>query len=74
MSDIEDRETLLKSSGDLQLKDREVLKNEVREILIKRLSLSLEHQFETSSGRDLLEKLSRREIDPQEAADLFSGI
>jgi flagellar basal body-associated protein FliL len=56
------------------LKDVEVLKSEVRDILIERLSFSLEHQFKTSSGRDLLEKLSRLEITPRQAADLLSGL
>jgi hypothetical protein len=55
-------------------KESEVLKDEVLEILTKRLSLSLSHQFETSSGRELLEKLRRREITPAQAADLLSGL
>jgi hypothetical protein len=59
---------------DLEPKRVEVLKDEVRDILIKRLCLSLEHQFNTSSGQELLEKLSRLEIDPYQAADLLSGV
>jgi hypothetical protein len=65
---------LMDPSEKLQSKEIESLKNEVKDILIKRLSLSLEHQFNTSSGRELLEKLSRLEIDPYQAADLLSGI
>ncbi len=55
-------------------KDIEVLKSEILEILTKRLNLSLQQQFETSSGQDLLEKLRRLEISPLEAADLLSGL
>jgi hypothetical protein len=49
------------------------LKEEVSDILVERLEKSLTGAFETSSGKDLLEQLLRREIDPYSAADLISG-
>jgi LAO/AO transport system kinase len=71
---IEKHQIFLKTSGKLQTKKIEFLKNEVANILSERLSLSLKHQFETSSGQDLIEKLSRLELDPYQVADLFSGL
>jgi LAO/AO transport system kinase len=71
---IENHQAYLTRSGKRHDKQIEFLKNEVADILSERLGLSLQHQFETSSGRELLEKLSKLQIDPYEAADLFSGI
>ena len=71
---IADHQAYLTRSGKREVKKVEFLKNEVADILSERLSLSLAHQFETSSGKDVVQKLSRLEIDPYEAADLFSGI
>jgi LAO/AO transport system kinase len=71
---IADHQVYLTRSGKREVKKVEFLKNEVADILSERLGLSLAHQFETSSGRDIMQKLSRLELDPYEAADLFSGI
>jgi len=71
---IADHQAYLTRSGKREVKKVEFLKNEVADILSERLSLSLAHQFETSSGKEVVQKLSRLEIDPYEAADLFSGI
>jgi LAO/AO transport system kinase len=71
---IADHQAYLTRSGKREVKKVEFLKNEVADILSERLGLSLAHQFETSSGKDVMQKLSRLEIDPYEAADLFSGI
>jgi putative protein kinase ArgK-like GTPase of G3E family len=71
---IEKHQIFLETSGKLQLKRIEFIKNEVGDILSERLSLSLDQQFKTSSGVDLLEKLSHLELDPYEAADLLSGV
>jgi LAO/AO transport system kinase len=71
---INDHQAYLTRSGKRGIKRVEFLKNEVADILSERLSLSLESQFQTSSGKDVLEKLIRLELNPYEAADLFSGI
>jgi LAO/AO transport system kinase len=71
---IADHQAYLTRSGKREVKKVEFLKNEVADILSERLGLSLAHQFETSSGKDVMHMLSRLEIDPYEAADLFSGI
>ena len=63
----------LTTSGHRDEKGRRFLKEEVSDILVERLEKSLAGAFETSSGKDLLEQLLRREIDPYSAADLISG-
>jgi LAO/AO transport system kinase len=73
-SAVAEHQAYLTRSGKREVKKVEFLKNEVADILSERLSLSLAHQFETSSGKDIVQKLSRLELDPYEAADLFSGI
>jgi LAO/AO transport system kinase len=70
---IAGHQAYLTRSGKRHDKKVEFLKNEVADILSERLSLSLRHQFETSSGKELLEKLIRLETDPYEAADIISG-
>ena len=64
----------LTKSGHREEKGRRFLKEEVFDILVERLERSIEGAFETSSGRELLEKLLRREVDPYTAADILSGI
>jgi LAO/AO transport system kinase len=71
---IEKHHAFLRVSGKLQLKRVEFLKNEVRDILTERLSFSIEQQFETSSGRELLEKLSSLAVDPYQVSDIISGV
>ncbi len=64
----------LTESGHREVKGRRFLKEEVLDILVERLERSVAGAFETSSGRDLLDQLLRREIDPYSAADLISGV
>jgi LAO/AO transport system kinase len=71
---INDHQTYLTRSGERDVKKAEFLKGEVADILSERLGLSLESQFQTSSGQDILQKLIQLELNPYEAADLFSGI
>jgi LAO/AO transport system kinase len=71
---IHDHQVFLTRSGRREVKKIEFLKNEVADILSERLGLSLESQFQTSSGQDVLQKLIQLELNPYEAADLFSGI
>lgn len=71
---IDQHQSHLTRSGKRETKKIEFLKNEVADILSERLSRSLESQFGTNSGKDVLEKLIRLEIDPYEAADLFSCV
>lgn len=62
----------LTQSGMRQAKLREFLKNEVEDILTEKLSLSLVSAFETNSGKELLQRLVDRDVDPYTAADIIS--
>jgi len=64
----------LMHSGAREKKAREFLKNEVADILTERLSQTLMQAFETSSGKDLLEDLFMRRVDPYQAADIISNV
>jgi LAO/AO transport system kinase len=70
--EIDRHQAFLTQSGKRDQKKLEFLKNEIADILSERLSLSVLHQFETSSGKDVLTQLLNREIDPYQAADLIS--
>ncbi len=54
------------------MKMREYLRGEIADILIERLSQSLEQSFETVSGRDILQQLLERKIHPYQAAEMIS--
>lgn len=70
---IEKHQAYLTQSGTRETKARAFLKNEIADILNERLSLSVMAAFETTSGKEVLEQVLRREIDPYKAADLISG-
>jgi LAO/AO transport system kinase len=70
---IEAHQAHLTRSGQRQVKTREFLKNEVIDILIEKLNYSVQSAFETSSGKELLDQLVLRTIDPYIAATLISG-
>lgn len=70
----EQHQAYLSRSGMRQRKALDFLKNEVSDILSERLAQSLDSTFETSSGKEVLQKLLNREIDPYQAADLISGV
>lgn len=71
---IENHQVWLTRSGGRDEKGRRFLKEEVFDILGERLEKSLAGAFDTSSGKELLEQLLRREIDPYTAADVISGV
>lgn len=72
-SEVERHQAFLTTSGKRESKKLEFLKNEIADILSERLSFSILRQFDTSSGKDVLQQLLNREIDPYQAADLISG-
>jgi LAO/AO transport system kinase len=71
---IEAHQLYLTQSGKKELRMRDFLKSEVMDILNYRLNKSIAIAFETSSGRDLMQKLLDRTLDPYQAADLISGV
>lgn len=71
---IAEHQAWLTESGQREEKTRQFLREEVLDILSERLEASLQGAFETSSGRELMEKLVRRETDPYTAADIVSGV
>jgi LAO/AO transport system kinase len=70
---VKDHQAWLTKSGAREDKAREFLKNEIGDILMERLQESLHISFETSSGKDLLDQLVQRRLDPYSAADLIKG-
>lgn len=74
MAAIAGHQAWLTKSGHREEKTRRFLREEVLDILVERLERSLDGAFETKSGRELLDQLLRREIDPYSAADLISGV
>lgn len=74
LDSIERHQSHLTQSGGRETKAREFLKNEIADILTERLSKSLMGAFETSSGKDLLQQLIDRKIDPYAAADVISKV
>jgi LAO/AO transport system kinase len=73
LASIDQHQAYLTRSGTRLDKAREFLKNEVADILSERLSQSVSQSFETSSGKDLLQQLIERKIDPYAAADLIAN-
>jgi LAO/AO transport system kinase len=71
---IDAHQAWLTTSGGREKKAREFLRNEVADILGERLDRTVFAAFETSSGRDLLDQLVERKIDPYQAADILSKV
>jgi LAO/AO transport system kinase len=69
---VQAHQEFLTLSGVRQEKTREFLKNEVADILTERLSQDLMLAFEKSSGKELIQRLLDRELDPYQAADIIS--
>jgi LAO/AO transport system kinase len=61
-------------SESLRAKAERTLRRAVFQILSDRLLESVQGAFETSSGKELLEQMMRRDTDPYAAADLLSGV
>ena len=70
---IDAHQKWLTQSGMRKLKAVEFLKDEVSDILTEKLSNSIAHMFETQSGKEVLEQLYNRTLDPYQAAALVSG-
>ncbi len=71
---IEAHQLYLTRSGSREGKAREFLKNEVADILVERLSETLDGAFQTTSGQELIQKLVDRKLDPYQAADIISNV
>ncbi|MGK5084513.1 methylmalonyl Co-A mutase-associated GTPase MeaB [Bdellovibrionota bacterium FG-1] len=71
---VQSHQVFLTQSGARQLKTREFLKNEISDILNERLSHSVMIAFETSSGKEVLQQVIDRKLDPYKAADLISAV
>lgn len=72
IQEIEAHQKYLAQSGVRQMKAIDFLKNEVTDILNEKLHQTLKHAFDTDSGKELLNQLLDRKIDPYEAARLIS--
>jgi len=70
---IHSHQSYLTLSGKRELKARDFLKNEVANILSERLSTTVMAAFQTASGKDLLDQLLNRTLDPYQVADLIAG-
>jgi len=70
---IHSHQSYLTLSGKRELKARDFLKNEVANILSERLSTTVMAAFQTASGKDLLDQLLNRTLDPYQVADLVAG-
>lgn len=62
----------LTKSGTRETKARQFLKNEVSDILIEKLAESIAAAFETSSGKEVLQQLLDRKMDPYKAAETIA--
>jgi len=62
----------LMRSGMNQIKAIDFLKNEVADILSERLEQSVKKAFETNSGKELLQQLIERKVDPYSVANLIA--
>lgn len=73
MEQVQKHQDYLTKSGQRKNKARQFLQEEVADILNERLSHSVTAAFQTASGKEVLEDLLERKIDPYKAADLISG-
>lgn len=71
---IESHQAYLTRTGDRLGRARRFLQAEVEDILTERLSQSLRETFETQSGKQLVQDLVDRRIDPYQAADIISKV
>jgi LAO/AO transport system kinase len=72
IEEIKAHQKYLTQSGKRKAKTVDFLKNEVADILSERLSQTIKKAFETQSGKELLQELLDRKLDPYRAADLIS--
>jgi len=72
MAEVAAHQDYLTRSGARQAKAVDFLKNEVSDILIESLNQTLKNAFETSSGKELVQDLLDRKLDPYTAAKMIS--
>ena len=70
---IEQHQAYLTKSGKRDEKKKSFLQEEMVDILTEELKNSLEEVFTTAGGKDVIEKLLKKEIAPYEAAQIISG-
>jgi LAO/AO transport system kinase len=73
LSEIKKHQEWLTKSGKRQAKARAFLREELVDILIENLRVSVDAVLETDGGKMLLEQLLSKEIAPYEAAKVLSG-
>jgi LAO/AO transport system kinase len=73
LSQVEKHQAYLVRSGKKNEKAKAFLREEVSGILTEELRRSIEFMFTTDGGKDLLERLLKKEIAPYEAAAILSG-
>jgi len=74
LGQVEKHQDYLVRSGKKNEKAKAFLREEVNDILTEELRRSIEFMFTTDGGKDLLERLLKKEIAPYEAAAILSGI
>lgn len=73
MNEVEKHQQYLTTSGRRTEKLKSFLKNEVLDILVERLSETMEGAFESKSGKEILTNLIEKKMDPYTAADIISN-
>ncbi len=73
MEFIQKHQEHLTKSGKRDEKTKAFLREEMVDILTEELKTSLEEIFTTAGGKEVLEKLLKKEIAPYEAAQIISG-
>ncbi len=71
---IEKHQAHLTQSGVREQKAIQFIENEIADILIERLNHSLQSALNTSSGKELIEQVLTRQLDPYKAADYISSV
>jgi LAO/AO transport system kinase len=73
LSEIENHQRYLEKSGKKAEKAKAFLREELVDILIEGLRTSLDSVLRTDGGRELLDRLYKKELAPYEAAKILSG-
>ncbi len=69
---VEAHQDFLTTSSARESKALDFIRNEIEDILIEKLSISLDSMLSTASGQEILAKVLSRELDPYSAAELIS--
>ena len=73
LQNIQKHQEYLSRSGKRDEKTKAFLREEMTDILIEELRSSIEEVFSTDGGKDVLEKLLKKELAPYEAAKIIAG-